>query len=391
MTRKKKTYSFQPRLPDGTRLHLRFATKAAKDAYIDKFKEKLQSVRLGFQENFNAPTIAEYSAIWLSERRAWIAENRITLPAWEVNERHFRLYINPAIGEIPMDQLTPNMTESFLSGLRDKNLGPASRNRVRGTLQAFYNRALKKRVVSANPIHGVEKEDEESARPAKILIHDLKDADTWLSKAYEIGPMWGCIETLILNAGPRKSQIIPLRWKDYEPELRRLWMGRMWEQASREIKNRTKGRKAHESFHVGVNDVLAAALERWRLESPWTEPEDFIFSLKRGVHLDPQSIETRHNKLRAMTGIDMTIHEGRHTYGSQFIAQGGSLEAAQEQLGHKSRKTTEDFYRHAIRKDLRDRANVVNLGAGTSQAPNTQAQSQSDDGSPQRENGDSPL
>ncbi len=371
--KKRKDWQFGAYLPDGSRKKYRFKSKEERDVFKLAFKEKLRKILSGEQINVEAPTILEHAKSWLVRREQSILKGELTLAGWDVFERHFRLYIIPNIGQVPLNQLTTEMAEEFLKSLTD--IGAASRNRIRSTLLAFYNDKEVRRTygIKINPITDVEKEKEK--RPNQTIIHSLEDAERWIAEAYKLGPMWGCLETLLLNAGPRKSQFIPLRWCDYEEDLSRIWMGRMWEAASRTIQNRTKGREESESFYVGVNNVLAKALSDWKLQSPWTEPFDYIFSLKKGKYLDPTSIDIRHNLLRKTTSIDMTFHGGRHTYGSQFLAQGGSLEGAQAQLGHKSKNTTEGFYKHAVKKNLRSLANVVTLGNGTSstkKVPNTQ-------------------
>jgi integrase len=383
MAKKRKTsWDFHPRLPDGSRVHYRFKTSEARKEFIEKFNRERDQIKYGLQVTMEAPTIAQYAVTWLNKREKTIIDNKITAGGWQSNERHFRLHIIPLIGNVPIDQLTPEMIENMIEALKEKGQSPASRNRIRGTLHAFYNdKTIRKQFnIRYNPVDDVEKEDEDTSRPEKTIIQDPQDAVRWLEEAYKISPMFGCLETLLLNAGPRKSQVIPLRWQDYDEALRRLWMGRMWEASTRSIRERTKGRKKNESFHVGVNDLLAEALADWKSLSPWTKPSDYIFSLN-GDYLDPSSIDDRHNRIRKTLGIDMTFHEGRHTYGSHFISLGGRLEDAQAQLGHKSKDTTEKIYKHSIRKDMRSLANVVSLGAGgtrsasgTKNAPNAQGE-----------------
>jgi integrase len=357
---KKGEYHFQPRLPDGSRPHYRFRTKAEKNEFVEHFKLKLKRIKLGLQETYDAPTISVGAKAWLVELEDKVARNKLTLPAFNVYEQHMRNHILPVIGGLPMDQLTPIMAEEFLKGLAAKGLGPASQNRIRSTLRLFYKRSIQKRLVAANPIDAVEKEDEESARPEPRVLETIEQAATWLDTAYGLGPLHGILASLLLNTGARKSQLIALRFKDYDPEGRTIWMGRIFEEASRTIVERTKGRKKHESFYVGVNDALAKALELWRTQSQFTEPDDFILCLKKGKHLDPDSFDKRHNEVRAATGFDVTPHGGRHTYGTLYVGA-GSVEGAKEQLGHKSSKTTEAFYWKKIKRNLRVRANVLNL------------------------------
>ena len=53
-------------------------------------------------------------------------------------------------------------------------------------------------------------------------------------------------------------------------------------------------------------------------------------------------------------GINGTLHEFRHTKGSNLIAKGVEIEKVSKFLGHQSTKTTDKYYIHSTDKMLED-------------------------------------
>jgi site-specific recombinase XerD len=51
-------------------------------------------------------------------------------------------------------------------------------------------------------------------------------------------------------------------------------------------------------------------------------------------------------------GLDMTVHDLRHTAASLAIAAGADLKSVQQMLGHKTGQLTIDLYGHLYDKNL---------------------------------------
>lgn len=379
----------------------------------DEFRKALNQQRL--KEKYlnhdlveTTYTLRDYTSIWLTRRENEVAEKSLTYAGFRKYEEILRLHILSTVldgarpdekfGDTPLIKIKTRTVDALLQAIAKdrkvtfqsfdretgepvsvtkelKGLGPASRNRVRATLRSLLQDAFLKEYIPRNPVDAIPQENEIAARPKVKILSSKEDIETWLTEADKFGPMVYALECTLLNGGLREAQSIPLRWKDYlEPQdraHRRMWIGRIFEKCSGLIVNRTKGRD--DTYYVGVNDAWAEALEAWRAASPHTKPDDFIFLASsrknkgktviqhfKHAHIGPHTIHRIHNLIRRITKLDITGHEKRHTYGSQLSAASG-IQHAQEQLGHTSIKTTEEYYKHAVKTEAGARANAVNF------------------------------
>jgi integrase/recombinase XerD len=78
-----------------------------------------------------------------------------------------------------------------------------------------------------------------------------------------------------------------------------------------------------------------------------------VKSGKIGRALSRSYAENLKNYLKKRTGHSFTWHQFRHTHASEAIADGHSLLAIADRLGHASPQTTLDFYKHLFSKEIR--------------------------------------
>jgi len=109
-----------------------------------------------------------------------------------------------------------------------------------------------------------------------------------------------------------------------------------------------------------MNPEIADMLWRWRLETPYNKPGDWIFASPHKAGIQPYwpgSLFRAHVKpaLRK-AGISAPVgwHTLRHSFGTLMKANGEDLKTIQELLRHATFKVTADTYTQAVTPVKRD-------------------------------------
>lgn len=243
-------------------------------------------------------------------------------------------------------------------------LAPATHNHIRAMIHTMYEYARREfappRAIE-NPIHDI--------RPLKIPKKKLQILATKeeiaryvrAAQQYLTHPGWAIFVAIKLNSGLRQQNIIPLRWKDWDPARGVL--------AIREKYVRTKtftgflpGSKSNEDERVvGVNNALRKALEDWKRVTPYPKPDDFIAVNSEGQHLSQKQIWMANLKTLKTAGLPyLSEHKLRHSYASHYLASGGNIHDLKVNLFHANIATTE-IYSHALDEELARRAGVFQV------------------------------
>ncbi len=135
--------------------------------------------------------------------------------------------------------------------------GPTARNRVRSSLSAFFNWAVREGLLDANPVAGTGRADERGSRDRVLTQAEL--AELW--SALPLGDFGEIVRLLILT-GQRREEIGALRWS--EVDLNRSLIALPPE--------RTKNLRKHE---VPLSTQACAILQRL----PKRKGRDFIFGI----------------------------------------------------------------------------------------------------------------
>jgi integrase len=138
--------------------------------------------------------------------------------------------------------------------------GPVARNRVRSSLSAFFNFAIREGLVEINPVTGTGKAPEGGSRDRVLSEVELRQV--WRSLGED---QFGDIVRLLILTGQRREEIGGLRWSeiDFDRDLIVFPTAR------------TKNKRLHE---LPLSQQARAILER----QPRREDRDLIFGLGQG-------------------------------------------------------------------------------------------------------------
>jgi integrase len=200
---------------------------------------------------------------------------------------------------------------------------PYGANRVRALLSKMFNMAIQWKWLSANPVNGVQKYQEQKR-------------NRWLNEE-ELEKLWSVLETyhsqgvaraiwLLVLTGSRCNEVLKASWDQFD-----LDKG-VWTKPSHNTKQK---RMEHLPLSSQAIDLLKVMKE--------TGSAKYLFPGKiPGQPL--KDIKKAWNTIRNRAGIpNVRIHDIRHTYASHLVSSGLSLSIVGKLLGHTQASTTQRY------------------------------------------------
>jgi integrase len=225
-----------------------------------------------------------------------------------------------------------------------KPLADATVRQIHFLLSGAYNRAVKWRWVSRNPIGQAEPPASPSPDPDPP---SADEAAQLLREAWK-DPDWGSLVWLAMTTGARRGELCALRWKHVDLVNGVLTLRRSIAQNGAETEE--KDTKTHQRRHVTLDpETVSVLTDHWnRSEARAVElgvalnQEAFVFSNApdSSTHLIPSSVTQRYRRMAERAGIDTHLHNLRHYSATELIAAGVDVRTVAGRLGHSGGGTT---------------------------------------------------
>lgn len=236
---------------------------------------------------------------------------------------------------------------------------PATHNRVRAMISKMYEDARREYEpprATENPIRDI-KPLPESKKEIPILSNaEVIKRYVMAAFKYKL-ESWGPFVMISLNTGLRQSNVMAIRWRDIDWEGNRIWIREKYTR-----RGFLPGSKSSSDERVvGMTPPLKATLLFHRQRTHYKSPEDFVITKSRGRPFRDSDVWDAHKRtLKAAELPYIKPHALRHTYGTHYMNNGGSLHDLKLNLFHSSIKVTEK-YAHALPNELSRRAGVFQV------------------------------
>jgi integrase len=302
--------------------------------------------------------------------------------------------ILPVLGHLRIKDIDEHVLARYFAGYEER-YSPRSLDGDRTRIGAVFNFAIRRGLVTKNPVRSLEKHE---LPRAAVKLDRVLTPDEMTALADSIHPGYYLILMTLAYTGLRTNEARALHWSDIDLDKGTITVS----------KSLVRGRKGHTDEHEGppkteasrrivqIPDQLVELLREQR-ENPDAVLATFNLSRRKGVArgrpfpnalyrmmsppADPRdpyvfywvTYPRLNYHLRAAckaAGIekqgaggnrnhDVTLHTLRHTYGSYMVSAGVDIAAVSRLLGHKSISTTLDTYTHeynSLRHELEIRA-----------------------------------
>lgn len=310
----------------------------------DAAREVLRKLWIGADPQAEAlpgsgPTLASFIA---QQYLPFIKTYKIS---WGTDESVLRNHVIPALGVLPMGQVTVPQVARLVQIMTDKGLAPGTVNKALIFLRYAYKLALRWKVegVTQNPASEVPNQRDGYRIERYLTPEQLRYL--LLTVRRSENPMLQHIVPFLIYTGARKREALDARWSDVD-----------WRRKSWRIPKTKSGKVRHVPLSKGALAVLSQLRPAPTLDGP--RASEFIFANPR-TGQPYVSIYYSWDTARQKAGLpDLRVHDLRHSFASFLVNAGRSLYEVQELLGHSDIKTT-TRYAHLSRDRLAEAVEAV--------------------------------
>ena len=281
-----------------------------------------------------------------------------------------RRYIEPGLGTVPVSRLRTEDIDRLYPELRKrggKDGKPLALATIRRT-HVILHRALEQAVrwgwVRTNPAH--------TAQVPRIPRPDIRPpAPSELVRLFELAeesdPTFATFLLLAATTGARRSELLALRWSDFDEGASRVTIARALVNSSEGFV--VKDTKTHAVRYVAVDPTTALALEGHRQRAinaaaacgTVLGPDAILFSHEADSTAPwrPDSTTRAFRNLVRRAGVNGAhLHDLRHYVATQLLAAGVDIRTVSGRLGHRNASTTLNVYAHFL-QDADEQAAAV--------------------------------
>jgi integrase len=256
--------------------------------------------------------------------------------------------INPYIGDIKANKLTPHKVEELFGILRTKGLSESTIKNTEQILSIAYNSALRKKDLPYSPMSDVEKIKVEGwqSPTAEIPQQDVQKIYVEASK----DPFLHARIEVALMLGLRPGEILALKWADVDFANNTIKVIRQVQRVTgKGLVIMPPKRKQSRPLPLSVESmkVLLKHKEIQDLESlRWNENQGWIFPNSQGRLLDEKADVRSWRILLANAGVTSkyTRYQLRKTCFSYLASSGIDLKTLMEFSGHSQSSTVLKHY-----------------------------------------------
>lgn len=330
-------------------------TAASKAGAAAKLRDLRDKAAVGQLPHGRVPTVGEWMSYWLEQIAA--KKNRpSTIKTYSTYVNH---YINPLLGSVRLDRLTPEHITAAWDVLRSTGrpttdestpLSETSIHQAHVVLSRALKVAMQRGKVTRNAatLMDAPKLDHQDA---EILTVDQAKAVISAARAGRNAARW----TVAFSLGLRQGEALGLRWADVDLDNGILVV--------RHSLGRVKGKglvqgptKSGRSRPIALPGPLLSELKAHRLVQnterlaarTWWRDLDYVFAREDGRPYDAKDDWKRWKQLLAVAGApDVKLHSARHSAATMLLAMGVPLEVVGEILGHTDLKITRG-YQHRV-------------------------------------------
>jgi integrase len=334
-----------------------------------------------------APSTAEWLTEWLASRKTLEDTTARSYAS------HLNLYLPPHLGEVRLDKLRVGHIAAMFETIVERNemisshrtgsdeakraavkgmrtIAPATMHRIRATLRAALNAAIRQRLIDTNPAAHVELPpakrpkplvwtDERVNRwqatghiPSPVMVWTPAQTGTFLDHTAAADDDWYALYHLVAYRGLRRGEACGLHWTDIDLDGAQLTV--RWQLAQLGWATSLKAPKTDSSEDIVALDadtvaVLRAHRTRQRKQrlatgSAWVDT-GLVFTTPTGPAVHPADVTDHFQDLARQAGLPpIRLHDLRHGAATLALAAGVDMKTVQAMLRHSSITITADTY-----------------------------------------------
>ena len=310
---------------------------------VERLRTAIAEREQGVRPRDNRLTVAAFLEDWLAGHR-----QRIRPRTFESYTAAVRLYVAPAIGDVPLSKLQPEHVARMVAGLSARgNLSPTTVRYAYSVIRTGLGQALRQGKVIRNvatltdpPRRNGRETHQLTREQARALIEGTRD-----------DPL-GALYVTALGTGLRQGELLALRWQDIDLIAGELTVRHSLQRFTRELAE-TKTDRSRRTMHLPPR--VTAALAAHRERQTVIPVSGLVFCTAAGEPLHSVNVtRSLHRVLRRLGLPQRRFHDLRHTFATLAIEAGEDIAVVSRALGHASVAITADVYMH-VTPAMKDR------------------------------------
>ena len=290
-------------------------------------------------------------------------------------EGHIENHLIPALGRIPLQQLTASHINALYAKLLVENkkgrakevvkdggkeeerktpLSPATVRRIHATLHRALRDAVRWNLIGRNPADAADPPRAPGCAGALVNVWSITDLKKFLAHEREnrLYPLW----LLLITTGMRRGEAMGLRWQDVNLDAKTIAIREtrvlLGYQPLLSTPKTQKGRRL-----VALDPATTSTLGRlWdqreeecTREGRRVHPGDLVFLTEKGDPLHPERVTRLFKQAAKKAGVpEIRLHDLRHTHATLALSAGVHPKVVSERLGHANIGITLDTYSHCL-------------------------------------------
>jgi len=269
------------------------------------------------------------------------------------------------------DSLSVELDDYFVEdSVFGEGLNSATIARIRTVLSSMFATAVKKEMLSKNPVKfsTVPKEhekDKEFLTPeqCKLILNSLD---------YFTNPQLGRVVKVLLYTGMRCGELLALKWSDLDFNNKTIKINKTVYRLNKEYKEGSPKTSSSERTIVmpdSIVDVLKeqkSFQEQLKLEcgDKWVD-RGTVFTGYTGDYMSSSYLNITFKTFMKDHGMSqMHVHDLRHANASILINAGLPVKLISDHLGHSNTATTENVYAHIFKETKNAAADIISTTLG---------------------------
>lgn len=270
------------------------------------------------------------------------SEKTVTIYAHDLRQVFTRLDVG-YVADITTTHLTPIMSDPIIiTSPAGTPKAPATLNRGRAAVRAFFAWAVDAGYLTDNPALGIHLQRAPRTPPAFLTDQEVRRLlKSLIGHTGTIAKRDRVLIETFLATGIRLQELVSLDIGDVDLDAKHLHI------------RRAKGGQPQVKFlNTRLRGLLRSYLP-WRKKQGESCPA--LFLSQRGTRLSPRQVGYRFEHWLQEAGIEKAItpHGLRHTFATRLYSRTGDLLVVQRALGHRNIATTE-IYTHLVDGELED-------------------------------------
>jgi len=247
----------------------------------------------------------------------WSEKQHVAHPRTHMRYKTSSHPLNAFFGKQPLDAIGTTHVEKFKQ-VRSEDVSAAATNRDTAALRFMFNYAMRKGLVSRNPVHGVKPLPE---GPGMMRIVSKEEQRKYLAKA---NPQLRDFGTLILETGMRPEEVFTARKENIHLAHGYVFV--------------PTGKTRFARRTIPLTDTAKSVLRRRVKEAKGP----YIFPSRHDSNQPLTTLKKSHAEALKKSEINppFRIYDLRHTFGSRSAMAGVDLPTLKELMGHSEISTT---------------------------------------------------